>query len=86
MTKLWPGVVLLAALSACAAPSGPSAERLPKRTFQYWLDHPEERAEVLVECRESAAAEAQHNARFRAHWKLDAQQKEDSSWLVLSPQ
>lgn len=84
MTRLWPGVILAVALSACGPPSGPSAERMPKRGFQYWLDHPEERAEVLVECRESAAADAEQNARFRAYWKLDAEPQGDAPWLVLS--
>jgi hypothetical protein len=39
------------------------------RGLQYWLDHPEERAAALALCRESAAAEADHNARFRDRWK-----------------
>ncbi len=84
MTRVWPALLLAAVLSACGPPSGPSADRLEKRSLQYWLDHPAERAEVLAECRVSEAAEAEHNARFRAYWERKIQPREKDPWLALS--
>ncbi len=76
MTRLCLIFPLAAALSGC----GPE----PRRGVQYWLDHPHERFVKLAECRDSAAADAEHNARFRAYWIRKVKDKEEDPWLTSS--
>lgn len=49
------------------------------RGVQYWLDHPLERAEKLAECRMSAAADAEQQARYRERWRSRTV-TEDTPW------
>lgn len=76
MRRFWPVVLLFGALPACGDP--------PRRDVQYFLDHPEERFAELAACRESAAAQAEHNAAFRNYWAGKIRTGEHDPWLTTS--
>lgn len=76
MTRFWPVVLLFGALPACGD--------APRRDVQYYLDHPHERFAELAACRESAAAQAEHNAAFRDYWRDKLPIGDDDSWLTSS--
>ncbi len=69
-------VLIAAALAGCGEE--------PPRGVQYWLAHPLERAAKLAECRESAAADAEHNARFNAFWRDRLPKGDGDPWLTSS--